>query len=523
LTNFTVTQIGSFNASNYTYDVTFASSNGTHEEAEGSYSLATVNTASPGTANSPCKYSFESDLVLISDTLNTVTIEQNTVINGSDACGSAKQMFMSQNDGSNSSWVALEYHEWTLASEKKSYCFSTSFVFENYPSYTLTTDTICTDWIPACKVQITDAEIVSFVAADNATNTDASANILLSGNSQGYCGSNIQVEATLEGSDGSTYDLTVTDDFYTEAGQSIVQKISRDSANYTLSVSMDAINAQSASAHQALTTETGYNNIVEANFTSDQYNPSPEAVCNVEVQSIEWVSYEEIDEWRGDMRATYKGVVTAEESCTSLAAKLRIKYSEGALYFNETEVELEPTGDGVTYTWEQSIDAPNVYQVYVGKIMAHDTVAAQDYDWEKTEEILWNPPCYLEIDEFKKTDQIESNDQLRTVLDYNIKLSQYGDQCNNSTAEVTLYESSQDDAYFWMWLEDSDLEVALSDDGFDLSIQTVAEQAAGAKLFFKNENAVENVTDVATGFATPDSHNCDVTVYDFCLIEAEEV
>lgn len=156
--------------------------------------------------------------------------------------------------------------------------------------------------------------------------------------------------------------------------------------------------------------------------------------------------------------------------------------------------------------------------------MAHDTKAQQDYSWEKTSEILWAPPCYLEIDEFKKTGQVESNDQARTVLDYNIKLSQHGDQaCNNSIAEVTLYESTEDDAYFWMWLEDSDLEVALSDDGFDLSIQTQSESAAGAKVYFKDERAVENATSLATGFTTPNSHNCEVTVYDFCLIGAEEV
>lgn len=103
MTNFTITQDGSFNATNYTFDVTFASSNGTHEEAYDSYSIETVNTAQPGTTNSPCKYSFESDLELITDTISNVTIRQNTVVNGSEACGSSKQMFMSQNDGSNSS------------------------------------------------------------------------------------------------------------------------------------------------------------------------------------------------------------------------------------------------------------------------------------------------------------------------------------------------------------------------------------------------------------------------------------
>lgn len=61
------------------------------------------------------------------------------------------------------------------------------------------------------------------------------------------------------------------------------------------------------------------------------------------------------------MTATYTGVVTAEESCDSLAAKLRIKDSSSDAYFNETDVTLEPTGDGITYTWTQSIDAPNNY------------------------------------------------------------------------------------------------------------------------------------------------------------------
>lgn len=105
------------------------------------------------------------------------------------------------------------------------------------------TDTICVSWIPACKVQITELDITSFVAADNATDTNASANILLAGVSQGYCGDDIQVIATLSGDDGSSYDLAVNSSYYTDAGQSISQEISRDSVIYTLSVSMDATSA----------------------------------------------------------------------------------------------------------------------------------------------------------------------------------------------------------------------------------------------------------------------------------------
>lgn len=91
-------------------------------------------------------------------------------------------------------------------------------------------------------------------------------------------------------------------------------------------------------------------------------------VCALSAHSIEWVSYEEIDEWRSNIIATYKGVVRAEESCTNLQATLKIKNSTSETNFNNTVVELVPTGDGMTYTWTGSLEAPNDKEDYVGRL-----------------------------------------------------------------------------------------------------------------------------------------------------------
>lgn len=184
-------------------------------------------------------------------------------------------------------------------------------------------------------MSVTMAEFNSFTAADNGTDTEAGANITIAGEIMGDCGELTVSTATMTGSDGSSYEFNVTDDFLTEGGQNIYQEISRGEDSYTLVVTMQAgDDAESVEHHQARTSAEGYNNYLNDSMTETAVSKEPE--CFVDAVSIEWVSYEEIDEWRGNILASYKGVVRAEESCTDLKAVLKIKNSTSESNFNST-------------------------------------------------------------------------------------------------------------------------------------------------------------------------------------------
>lgn len=74
-----------------------------------------------------------------------------------------------------------------------------------------------------------------------------------------------------------------------------------------------------------------------------------------------------------------------------------------------------------------------------------------------------------------------------------------------------------------MDLSESDLEVALSPSGFNVSIQTEASFVDGATLFWEDPRAVANQTAPADGFAAPTEFDCSVQIYDFCLTDAAEI
>lgn len=354
--------------------------------------------------------------------MNTVTIKQNTEVTQGLVCGDSTQQFVS-NDLGNSTATPLESHTWTLASATGKYCFSTWIVFANFPQFPQQTEEICHTWIQGCEIQVSDLSM-TFVAANANTDTEAQANIVMQGVALGDCDVPV-VTATMTGSDNSSYSFTITDDFYTEAGQTVNQVISRTQDTYTVVVDMSAPLAQSVASHQNMTSGEGFVNILDDSATITGVNIPP--VCDVVASSITWVSYAEVSDYSGPMIATYSGVVTAEKSCASLSANLRIKNNSTADYYNQTDITLVPSGDGQTYTWTQTILGQNIYHSPVGKIQVWDSSNEADVSSAKTDPNLWAPPCYLVINNFEKTGQIESADQLRTVLDYNVKISHFGD------------------------------------------------------------------------------------------------
>lgn len=139
-----------------------------------------------------------------------------------------------------------------------------------------------------------------------------------------------------------------------------------------------------------------------------------------------------------------------------------------------------------------------------------------------TDLILWNPPCYVEVVDFEKTDQTDSLDQLRTVLNYHIQLDHHGDEaCNSQGAKIELQQGGI--VNFVMNLDESDLEVALSDNGFDISIQAESSSAAGAIIEYSDDRAVDIANGTAAGYVAAVDYDCSIQIYDFCLDTATEV
>jgi hypothetical protein len=233
-------------------------------------------------------------------------------------CGSISNLFVSEQDALSTPTAApVSSYLWTLQSATGTYCFNTVMTFSNYPDSPITTDSICTDWRQACYIEATVASFNSFTPADNNTDTEAGFNLTIAGEIMGDCGEGTTATASMTGDDGSVYDFTISNDFYAAGGQSIYQEVSRDVVSYTLVVSMDAdVDAESVAHHQNRTSGDGYNNVLSSMINATTTSTLP--VCALSAHSIEWVSYEEIDEWRSNILATYKGVVRAEESCTDL-------------------------------------------------------------------------------------------------------------------------------------------------------------------------------------------------------------
>jgi hypothetical protein len=76
----------------------------------------------------------------------------------------------------------------------------------------------------------------------------------------------------------------------------------------------------------------------------------------------------------------------------------------------------------------------------------------------------------LDVSSFTKTDQHNSLDHLRTILDYNIQLGQHGDlACNATTGVLELYNEGGIMTMRKV-LDDDDLETSFTDYGLNMSM-----------------------------------------------------
>jgi len=98
LTNFTVTQSGSYNATVWTYDVQYTSDDATHAEADGNLTETHVDPISVQDPNSLCQYSYVETVTPNSDKLNKVYMDHVTTVTYNNFCGSLKNLFTTDAD-----------------------------------------------------------------------------------------------------------------------------------------------------------------------------------------------------------------------------------------------------------------------------------------------------------------------------------------------------------------------------------------------------------------------------------------
>lgn len=71
---------------------------------------------------------------------------------------------------------------------------------------------------------------------------------------------------------------------------------------------------------------------------------------------------------------------------------------------------------------------------------------------------------------------------MKTHLDYNIALATHGDNACNSTSSVLTIEEGTTQT-FRLVIDDTDLETALSTEGWNMSVAIESANATGAKVF----------------------------------------
>ena len=221
------------------------------------------------------------------------------------------------------------------------------------------------------------------------------------------------------------------------------------------------------------------------------------------------------------MLASYSGQVAAEYTCQNLAAQLRLKGEDSTSYISAGTPEFVQL-DTYTYNFTITLEGPNVYGNYFGKLQAYDASNEADKAWAQTDEFLWDPPCYLEIVNFNKIDQYTTVDDVMTQLSYNIEVAEHGDNaCRDDHLEVIM--AGTDGNKFRHWFDENDREKALQPYGFNYTVQIASAGAPSAKIEWKDVRAVENQTAEAHGYIASNELDCRVNVMDFCLVDAAPI
>lgn len=188
------------------------------------------------------------------------------------------------------------------------------------------------------------------------------------------------------------------------------------------------------------------------------------------------------------MLAAYSGQISAETSCDDVTAQLRLRAEDGTSYITAINPVLTKI-DMYNFNFSTVISGPNLYGYYFGKLQAYDTNNEADKVWAQTDEYLWDPPCYLDITSFTKTDQFTSIDDLSTQLTYNVKVAEHGDNaCRENHMHVNM--KSGGTTTLLKYFTASDRAKALEPYGFNFTVGLQSTDASIADLMWKDPRAV---------------------------------
>lgn len=211
-------------------------------------------------------------------------------------------------------------------------------------------------------------------------------------------------------------------------------------------------------------------------------------LCDVVVETITLDGFREESDWQGPMIATYSGTIKSEKSCGSVAGQVKLKSEETGSYLSTTDVNLTKVDD-YTYTFTGEVQGPNKYGNYSFKAIAYDSSNPSDKNQKYSSLDLWDPPCYLNIAEFRKVSQDTSIDHLKTQLNYNVQLEQHGDNaCRLLQAKVSM--SNAEGTTFTHWFDWTDVSTALNTDGgFNYTVGMDTSSAVTAHLDWMDPRA----------------------------------
>lgn len=184
-----VTQHGDFGNTNFTGKVDITSSNGTHVSA----STPVVLEIQPEW----CNFNYKTSIDFWKDRLDWVWINQTAVGSANNVCGEPQLVFKYNNDETETEWLDTLTYAWKLPSVTGTYSFTTFFKFGNFPTHIFSDNGLMGTWRQGCHVAVDTIEIVEFVAADNSTDTPASATLFANGTNMGDCGNNVMIYAYL--------------------------------------------------------------------------------------------------------------------------------------------------------------------------------------------------------------------------------------------------------------------------------------------------------------------------------------
>jgi len=91
---------------------------------------------------------------------------------------------------------------------------------------------------------------------------------------------------------------------------------------------------------------TGYVQVLSDSLSSNARSEAP--LCNVYIESFDFMGYSEVSDWSGPMQANFTGQISAEQACDDVTAYFRLKQDDGTSYIATVTPALIKVDE---YTW----------------------------------------------------------------------------------------------------------------------------------------------------------------------------